>query len=164
MKTYEGVVEMALPFLNSALRGGQLIASQLGRFTPRERASVPGGWKVVCAPQPVWTRWNGEKFLLLSIIEPRPSRPSLYRLSYKQFLKPYTDSIFSIHNLYHTSYLSQLKKKVKLTLQQAVKAHGLWDVEAPTHSRQSAHRWRWIVSLMRRPPFTPRKIAGSNFC
>jgi hypothetical protein len=28
---------------------------------------------------------------------------------------------------------------------------GLWEVAAPTVSRQLAHRWRWVVSLTRRP-------------
>jgi hypothetical protein len=41
---------------------------------------------------------------------------------------------------------------------------GLWDVEAPTFSSQSAHRWRWGYSLARRPPFTPTKIPGTHFC
>jgi hypothetical protein len=34
-------------------------------------------------------------------------------------------------------------RKVKLSLWQAVEAYGLWDVDTPTLSRQSAHRWRW---------------------
>jgi hypothetical protein len=34
---------------------------------------------------------------------------------------------------------------------------GLWDVEAPIFSTQSAYRWR-------RQPFTPRKISGTHFC
>jgi hypothetical protein len=38
---------------------------------------------------------------------------------------------------------------------------GLWDVEVPTFSRQSAHRWRWVVSLTCRPPFIPRMIPGT---
>jgi hypothetical protein len=42
---------------------------------------------------------------------------------------------------------------------------GLWDVEAPTFSRQSAHRWRrGCQPYTRRPPFTPRKIPGTHFC
>jgi hypothetical protein len=32
-------------------------------------------------PQPVWTMWRREKYLALPGIEPRSSRPSLYRLS-----------------------------------------------------------------------------------
>jgi hypothetical protein len=37
---------------------------------------------------------------------------------------------------------------------------GLWDVEAPTFSRQSAHRWRWGCQL-----YAPaaRKIPGTHF-
>jgi hypothetical protein len=42
---------------------------------------------------------------------------------------------------------------------------GLWDVEASTFSRQSAHRWRGEgVSLTRRPPFVPQNIPGTHFC
>jgi hypothetical protein len=42
---------------------------------------------------------------------------------------------------------------------------GLWDVETPTYSRQSAHRWRWGCQ-----PYAPaalyptRKIPGTHFC
>jgi hypothetical protein len=34
-------------------------------------------------------------------------------------------------------------KKVKLSRNRPWRPIGLWDVEAPTFSRQSAHRWRW---------------------
>jgi hypothetical protein len=40
---------------------------------------------------------------------------------------------------------------------------GLLDVEAPTFSRQTTHRWREVVSLKCRPPFTPRNIPGTHF-
>jgi hypothetical protein len=40
---------------------------------------------------------------------------------------------------------------------------GLWDVDAPTISRQLTHAGE-AVSLKRRPPFTPRKIHGTHFC
>jgi hypothetical protein len=33
---------------------------------------------------------------------------------------------------------------------------GLWDVEAPTFSRQSTHRWRWDCQLHARAAFYPR--------
>jgi hypothetical protein len=36
---------------------------------------------------------------------------------------------------------------------------GLWDVEAPTFSRQLAHRWRWSCQ----PAITATKIPGTNF-
>jgi hypothetical protein len=34
-------------------------------------------------------------------------------------------------------------KEVKLSLNRPWTPIGLWDVETPTFSRQSAHRWRW---------------------
>jgi hypothetical protein len=39
-----------------------------------------------------------------------------------------------------------------------------FDIYDSTFSRQSAHRWRWVVSLASLPPFTPRKIPGTHFC
>jgi hypothetical protein len=56
-------------------------------------------------------------------------------------------------------------KKVKLSLQQAVEAHRVV-------RRRGSHIFldnRFtdggeVVSLMRRPPFTPRKIPGTHFC
>jgi hypothetical protein len=38
-------------------------------------------------------------------------------------------------------------KKVKLSRNRPWRPIGLWDVEAPTFSRQSAHRWRWGCQL-----------------
>jgi hypothetical protein len=37
-------------------------------------------------------------------------------------------------------------------------------VEAPTFSRQSAHRWRWACHLYAPVGFQPRKIPGTHFC
>jgi hypothetical protein len=39
---------------------------------------------------------------------------------------------------------------------------GLWDIEAPTFSRQSGHRWH-DVSLTHWLPFTPKKSPGPHF-
>jgi hypothetical protein len=41
---------------------------------------------------------------------------------------------------------------------------GLWDVEAPTFSRHQLTDGGKVVSPMRRPPFSPRKIPGTHFC
>jgi hypothetical protein len=42
---------------------------------------------------------------------------------------------------------------------------GLSDVEAPTFSRQSAHRWQWICQPYAPAAlYTPRKIPGTHFC
>jgi hypothetical protein len=38
---------------------------------------------------------------------------------------------------------SKDKEKVKLPCNRPWRSIGLWDVEAPTFSRQSDHRWRW---------------------
>jgi hypothetical protein len=40
---------------------------------------------------------------------------------------------------------------------------GSWEVEAPTFSRQSSHSGE-VVSLIRRPLFSARKIPGTHFC
>jgi hypothetical protein len=43
---------------------------------------------------------------------------------------------------------------------------GLWDVEAPVFSGQSAHRWRrgcQPYAPAGRPPFTPQMIPGTHF-
>jgi hypothetical protein len=53
-------------------------------------------------------------------------------------------TIRGIHRHTHTPTATWfLKKKVKLSLEQAVIPMGLWDVEAPKFSRQLGHRWRW---------------------
>jgi hypothetical protein len=43
---------------------------------------------------------------------------------------------------------------------------GLWDVEVPTFSRQSAHRWRRGCQPYAPAglPLPPRKIPGTHFC
>jgi hypothetical protein len=41
---------------------------------------------------------------------------------------------------------------------------GLWEVEAPIFSRQSANRWWWGCQPSCRPPFTPRTIPDTHFC
>jgi hypothetical protein len=45
------------------------------------------------------------------------------------------------------------KKKVKLSLNRPWRPIGLWDVEALTFSRQSAHRWRWSCQ-----PYAPAAL------
>jgi hypothetical protein len=40
----------------------------------------------------------------------------------------------------------------------------LWDVEVPTFSRQSAHRWRRGYQTYAPATFTPRKIPDIHFC
>jgi hypothetical protein len=58
--------------------------------------------------------------------------------------------------LWHFRYI--YVKKVKLS-----PVTGLWDVEAPEFSRQSAHRWCGkVVSLTRQPLFTPGKFVGAR--
>jgi hypothetical protein len=42
---------------------------------------------------------------------------------------------------------------------------GLWEVKAPTFSRQSAHRWRWDCQPYAPAAiYPPRKISGTHFC
>jgi hypothetical protein len=41
---------------------------------------------------------------------------------------------------------------------------GLGDVEAPTFSRQSAHRWRWGCQPYAPAALYPQKIPGTHFC
>jgi hypothetical protein len=40
---------------------------------------------------------------------------------------------------------------------------GLWDAEAPTLSRKSAHRWRWGYQPYSLYP-SPSKIPGTHLC
>jgi hypothetical protein len=66
---------MALPFLTSALDGGEWLASRPCRFIPWEGASGThwiGGWG---DPEPVWTPWKREKTLPLPGIDYRPCSP-----------------------------------------------------------------------------------------
>jgi hypothetical protein len=79
MKTYGGSGGIATPFLTSALDGGEWSASSPGRFTPREISPLPIGY------EPVWTLRRSEKFTMPGI-EPGPSSPSLYRLSYSELI------------------------------------------------------------------------------
>jgi hypothetical protein len=42
---------------------------------------------------------------------------------------------------------------------------GLWDIEAPIFSRQSAHRWRWNCQpYAPATVYSPRKFPGNHFC
>jgi hypothetical protein len=79
-----------------------------------------------------WRDWNINTSESLSRVN-----AGLYIVSNKE---EYNFSVGSNHIPYteetdHNMYI----KKVKLSLQQAI---GLWEVEAPTFSRQSAHRLR----------------------
>jgi hypothetical protein len=70
------------PFLILALDGGEWSASRPGHFTPGERAPNPLDWWLG-GPQNRSGRCIVEKNISpLPEIEPRPSNPSLYRLSY----------------------------------------------------------------------------------
>jgi hypothetical protein len=59
-------------------------------------------------------------------------------------------------------FASKKSKVIPVTLWRPI---GLWDVKVPTFFLDS-----WftdsgeVVSLVRRPPFTPRKIPGTHFC
>jgi hypothetical protein len=55
-----------------------------------------------------------------------------------------------------TSSLLKKKRRQSCLCNSLWRPIGLWDVEAPTFSRQSAHRWRSL--------FTPSKIPGTHFC
>jgi hypothetical protein len=48
-----------------------------------------------------------------------------------------------VRNINSITSLSLLKKKLSYPCNRPWRPIGLWDVEAPTFSRQSAHRWRW---------------------
>jgi hypothetical protein len=54
--------------------------------------------------------------------------------------------------------------KVKLSLYRPWRPLGLRQVEAPTFSDIRLTDGGKVVSPMRRPLFTPRKIPGSHFC
>jgi hypothetical protein len=41
---------------------------------------------------------------------------------------------------------------------------GLWDVKAPTFSRQSAHRWQWGCQLYAPAALYPQEVPGTDFC
>jgi hypothetical protein len=90
--------------------------------------------------------WSGEKYIASQGIEPRPYSPSLYRLG-------------SSENTVGTKiYINTKKKKVKLSLQQALEAHRV---------PYFLDSWRTdggeVVSLTCPPSFIPRKIPGTHF-
>ena len=51
------------------MTGGQF--HSLAAFPPAHEPSVPTEWEAGWAPEPVWTLWRTENFLLLLGIEPR---------------------------------------------------------------------------------------------
>jgi hypothetical protein len=58
--------------------------------------------------------------------------------------KQRTDSETSV-NFYHTTrrHISENCKKQSYSCNMPCRPIGLWDIETPTFSRQSAHLWRW---------------------
>jgi hypothetical protein len=54
--------------------------------------------------------------------------------------------------------------KVKLSLYRPWRPLGLLELEAPTFSDIRFIDGGEVVSLTRRPLFTPRKISGTHFC
>jgi hypothetical protein len=56
------------------------------------------------------------------------------------------------------------KVKVKLSLYRPWRLLGLREVEAPTFTDIPLIDGGKVVSLRRRPLFTPRKIPGAHFC
>jgi hypothetical protein len=59
---------------------------------------------------------------------------------------------------FETEGIWEQGKSVKLYIcNKPWKPVGLWDVEVPTFSRISSHKWRYFLSLTRRPPFTTRE-------
>jgi hypothetical protein len=55
-----------------------------------------------------------------------------------------------------------VKEKAKLSLKQVMEAH--WVVRIPHFLENRLTEDGEVVSLMRRPLFTPRKIPGTHFC
>jgi hypothetical protein len=48
-----------------------------------------------------------------------------------------------MNHILHDCVLNASNKKVKLSLYRPWRIIEVWDVEAPTFSRKSTHRWRW---------------------
>jgi hypothetical protein len=91
-------------------------------------------------------------------------------------LKSSGDNVLCIPDLTHMCDMSRLSrtiwynhcnngKKKSYTRNRPWRPIRLWDVEAPTFSLDSRLTdGGKVVSLMRRPPFNPRKIPGTHFC
>jgi hypothetical protein len=106
---------------------------------------------VVCVPQ--WPKelcWRERKLL----VEPPVPKRSKGRGETKCILWSSVVGVghgtndpaaekFTVAELWRRPAPTQRCTKVALSLKQALEAHRLWDVEVPTFSRQSAHRWRW---------------------
>jgi hypothetical protein len=73
MKAYGGVDIQILVFLTSVLVGGEWSASSPARFTARERAPLPIGYKIGWVPVPVWTMWRRENTCPYLDLNPDPS-------------------------------------------------------------------------------------------
>jgi hypothetical protein len=69
---------------------------------------------------------------------------------------------FSLPQYYYFVFYKIVK--LKLSLDQAVKAQGLWDVEAPTFSLDNRLTdGGKVVSLTRRSPITPKEDSWYSF-
>jgi hypothetical protein len=74
---------------------------------------------------------------------------------FRIFLKT-TSDLFPLNNISRLIFAAGMqcvscevkkKKKKRYPYNRPWRPIGLWDVEAPTFSRQSAHRWRWSCQL-----------------
>jgi hypothetical protein len=65
-----------------------------------------------------------------------------------------------IHAVITTAYLPWNAIRHSLETNGGKRPIGLWDVELPTFSTQSAHRWRWGLSALRAGrPLPPRRLS-----
>jgi hypothetical protein len=68
-----------------------------------------------------------------------------------------TPSVYVLPLIWETQFHTHIKVKVKLSCNSPWRPIGLWDVEDPTFSRQSAHRWRWGCQ-----PYAPAALYSSG--
>jgi hypothetical protein len=76
MKMYWGREVQFQAFLTSALNRGELSASSIGRFTPRERDYASIGHEDMWAPELAWIPWRIEEIGSLPYQESKPNSPS----------------------------------------------------------------------------------------
>jgi hypothetical protein len=88
-------------------------------------------------------------------------------LAHSKHTAPSGQMLTSLGFTGHALFLSsQYKRRWSYPCNRLWRPIGLWDVEAPTFSRHSAHRWRWGCQpyvpcrLLHLPP---RKIPGTDF-